>query len=68
MYKLNNSVSYQREFKPTYLRNLLKVQSTSDNPLFSVITLKRPNNTSHLENSYKSFFHSAPVFGIAFTE
>ena len=50
--------------KPSYLRNLLTVQSTStthSTRSCSVLTLKRPYNPSRLKISNRSFFHSAPA-------
>ena len=47
--------------KPSYLRNLLTIQSTSTTRSSSVITLKRPYNPSRLKISDRSFYHSAPA-------
>jgi hypothetical protein len=47
--------------KPTYLRNMLTIQTTSTTRSSSVITLKRPHNPSRLQITNRSFYHSAPV-------
>ena len=52
--------------KPTYLRNMLTIQTTSTTRSSSVITLKRPHNPSRLQITNRSFYHSAPVLWNAF--
>jgi hypothetical protein len=47
--------------KPTYLRNLLTIQSTFTSRSSTVITLKRPYNPSRRKISDRSFYHSAPA-------
>jgi hypothetical protein len=47
--------------RPTYLRNMLTIQTTSTTRSSSVITLKRPHNPSLLRITNKCFYHSAPV-------
>jgi hypothetical protein len=47
--------------KPTYLRNVLAIRTTSTTRSSSVIALKRPHNPSRLKITNKSFCHSAPV-------
>jgi hypothetical protein len=51
--------------KPSYLRNLLTVQSTSTICSSPVITVKRPYNPSRLKVHRRSFYRSAPSLYVA---
>jgi len=68
--KINERIKYKvlsltyKSFKtgqPSYLRPLLSFTSRHCTRSSSLITVRRPSLTSRLENTNRSYYHSAPV-------